>query len=222
VRVRCGMLAGRGVLQVWAAKGDSEAETFMRNLIIGLCLFAATLLEASNYKGNFYVTGQTNQTSLATDSTGKITGGGAGGVTSGQLVAATNSTTLTTQAAGTSPALNGLSITNLDYIMGTNNGGGSALVAGSPGTHSVFFITNITTATTLAAFTFWANGASAISFHATCSGGTDRVLTFPTGCDSVQWGAPAAVTITNGAGANFTVLSIPGLQTNVSWEPTRH
>jgi hypothetical protein len=109
-------------------------------------------------------------------------------------------------------------ITNLAYMMRTN--GGVPMVAGSPGIASTYYVTNITADTTLAGIAFWANGASAVNLHCTVSGGTDHVLTFPIGCGSVQWGSPAAVTVTNAQGADFQVTAIPGLYTNVAWIPT--
>jgi hypothetical protein len=115
---------------------------------------------------------------------------------------------------------NAAGLTNYDYIMPTNIGGGNVLISGSPTVASTYYFTNITANTTLAAMTFWNNGASSINLHCTVSGGTDRVLTFPNGVNSVQWGSPAAVTVTNGSGADFQVLCVYGKWTNLVWVPT--
>ncbi len=113
--------------------------------------------------------------------------------------------------------------TNYSYSIGTNNGGGNALVAGSPGTALTMNLTNITADTTLKAMTFYTAGLSTIPLYASCSGGTDRQLKFP----SVQYvGAgdllgvnlnSTGVTITNGAAKWFEIRCIYGVITNV-WQ----
>ena len=112
------------------------------------------------------------------------------------------------------------SATNFSYIMGTNNGGGNALVAGAPGTAATMYLTNITANTTLAAATFWSAGGSIIPVYVSCSGGTDRTLKFPAnwqgsgdlyGIDLNGTG----VTITNSEASWFEVRCIYGVKTNV-------
>ena len=141
-----------------------------------------------------------------------------------QVLNATNSPAVVFQAANVpaTTVLNQVDLrnaTNFDYTMGTNNGNGNALVAGAPGTPPLYYFTNITANTTLAAFTYWPGGVGSVFIHATCSGGTDRTLTFPNGCASLQWGSPPVITITNGQGAEIE-SRCNGNQTNVFWYPT--
>lgn len=124
-----------------------------------------------------------------------------------------------TLAAGSSPAFTGINITNNNYIIQTNNGGGAAMVGGANGTAATLYLTNITAATTLASFTWPTTVASGIKMYVTCSGGTDRILTFPNGCTGAGLGTPPAVTITNAKAAYFDVICIPGVTTNVFWSP---
>jgi len=124
-----------------------------------------------------------------------------------------------TLAAGSTPAFGAINITNYNYVIATNNGGGNALVGGANGTAATLYITNITAATTLASFTWPTTVGSGIKMYVTCSGGTDRILTFPNGCTGAGLGTPPAVTITNAKAAYFDVLCIPGLSTNVFWSP---
>ena len=84
--------------------------------------------------------------------------------------------------------------------------------------------TNITANTTLAAFTITTTDEGAgIKIRASCSGGTDRTLTFPNGCVGAGSlggaGKPPVVTITNGTSAWFDVIVVPGQDTNVFWAP---
>jgi hypothetical protein len=128
-----------------------------------------------------------------------------------------------TLAAGSSPSFNGINFTNLGYGLPTNNVGGAAFVFGGPGTAATLYDTNITAATTLKLFDITACGATAGGFklYCTCSGGTDRILTFPAGCSGAGLGTPPAVTITNAKGAFFDVIYKPGATpvTNVFWSP---
>ena len=124
-----------------------------------------------------------------------------------------------TLAAGATPAFGAINITNYNYTIATNNGGGNALVGGANGTAATLYITNITAATTLASFTWPTTVGSGIKMYVSCSGGTDRVLTFPNGCTGAGLGTPPAVTITNSKAAYFDVLCIPGVSTNVFWSP---
>lgn len=111
--------------------------------------------------------------------------------------------------------------TNFNYAVQTNNGNGLALVAGSPGTPSTLYLTNITADTTLAAFTLSTTMASGLKIYATCSGGTDRKLVFPNGCVGAGLGTPPSVTVTNAQAAWFDVVCIPAVVTNVFWSPTK-
>lgn len=121
--------------------------------------------------------------------------------------------------------LNLAAYTNWNGAMPTNNGGGAALVFGGPSstaTASILYSTNITAATTLALFdiTHTPNTASGIKLRASCSGGTDRVLTFPNGCTGAGLGTPPAVTITNSKAAWFDIIYDPMTpSTNVFWSP---
>lgn len=128
-----------------------------------------------------------------------------------------------TLAAGSSPFFNAINFTNSGYSLPTNNVGGGAFVFGGPGTASTLYDTNITTATTLKLFDITACGATAggIKIYVTCSGGTDRILTFPAGCSGAGLGTPPAVTITNAKAAFFDVIYKPGATavTNVFWSP---
>lgn len=128
-----------------------------------------------------------------------------------------------TLAAGSSPAFNSINFTNNGYALPTNNVGGAAFVFGGPGTAATLYDTNITAATTLKLFDITACGATAggIKIYVTCSGGTDRILTFPAGCSGAGLGTPPAVTITNGKAAFFDVIYKPGAVavTNVFWSP---
>lgn len=105
------------------------------------------------------------------------------------------------------------------YTVQTNNGGGAALVGGANGVSATVYLTNITAATTLASFTWPTTRASGIKIYVTCSGGTDRVLTFPNGCTGAGYGTPPAITVTNAKAAYFDVICIPGVSTNVFWSP---
>ena len=129
----------------------------------------------------------------------------------------------TTLAAGSTPAFGGINFTNLGYGLPTNNIGGAAFVFGVPGTAATLYDTNITAATTLKLFDITACGATAggIKIYVTCSGGTDRILTFPAGCSGAGLGTPPAVTITNSKAAFFDVIYKPGATpvTNVFWSP---
>lgn len=125
----------------------------------------------------------------------------------------------TALAAGSAASFAGDNISNLVFSVRTNNGNGLALVAGSPGTPSTLYLTNITAATTLASFTLSSTLASGFKLYASCSGGTDRILTFPSGCTGAGIGTPPAVTITNAKAAWFDVICIPGVNTNVFWSP---
>lgn len=125
-----------------------------------------------------------------------------------------------TLAAGATPFFGGDNITNMSYIMKTNNGGGNALVAGSPGTALTCILTNITADTTLAAMTFWTAGMSVIPVYCSCSGGANKQLKFPAnfqgsgdlyGIDLNGTG----VTITNAEASWFEVRCIYGVKTNV-------
>ncbi len=128
-----------------------------------------------------------------------------------------------TLAAGSTPAFGGINFTNLGYGLPTNNLGGGAFVFGGPGTAATLYDTNITAATTLKLFDITACGATAggIKLYVTCSGGTDRILTFPSGCSGAGLGTPPAVTITNAKAAFFDVIYKPGATpvTNVFWSP---
>lgn len=115
--------------------------------------------------------------------------------------------------------------TNSNFILNTNNANGGAFVFGGQGTPATIYDTNITAAATLKLFDITHVGgyASGIKIYATCSGGTDRILTFPVGCTGAGLGTPPAVTITNGKAAFFDVIYIPkpgGVAvTNVFWSP---
>jgi hypothetical protein len=141
------------------------------------------------------------------------------------LIRATNEVTrqinsATNIYASLGSAVSGMELaTNFSYIVKTNNGGGNALVGGASGTAATVYLTNITAATTLASFTWPNNVASGIKMYATCSGGTDRILTFPNGCTGAGLGTPPAVTVTNAKAAWFDVICIPGVNTNVFWSP---
>ncbi len=113
--------------------------------------------------------------------------------------------------------------TNNGFGLKTNNLGGGAFVFGGPGTGATLYDTNITAATTLKPFDITACGSTAggMKIYSTCSGGTDRILTFPNGCSGAGLGTPPAVTITNAKGAFFDVIYKPGAVpvTNVFWSP---
>ncbi len=128
-----------------------------------------------------------------------------------------------TLAAGSTPAFGGINFTNLGYGLPTNNVGGAAFVFGGPGTAATLYDTNITAATTLKLFDITACGATAggIKLYVTCSGGTDRILTFPSGCSGAGYGTPPAITITNAKAAFIDIIYKPGATpvTNVFWSP---
>ena len=123
-------------------------------------------------------------------------------------------------APGIAPFLNAINITNSPYIMGTNNGGGNALVSGSPGTSATMYLTNITADTTLAAATFWNAGGSVIPLYCSCSGGANKILKFPANFQGAGdlYGIDlngTGVTITNGEASWFEIRCIYGVKTNV-------
>lgn len=126
----------------------------------------------------------------------------------------------TTLAVASTPNFNAINITNSPYIMGTNNGGGNALVSGSPGTAATMYLTNITADTTLAAATFWNAGGSVIPLYCSCSGGANKILKFPANFQGAGdlYGIDlngTGVTITNGEASWFEVRCIYGVKTNV-------
>ena len=155
--------------------------------------------------------------SVTTDTKGRVTAGTAPTTFSGYAIS--------DSAANLFAALTTWDLsrgTNYSYLVRTNNGGGNALVTGGHTTPAPAFLylTNITVNTTLAAFTLTdSDEAGGFKIYATCSGGTDRTLTFPNGCTGAGLGTPPVVTVTNSKAAYFDVVVIPGVSTNVFWSP---
>ncbi len=201
--------------------------------------FSLTELDAQNaYLTNTFLF-LTNKL-LSTDGNGQATNAviGAGLTFTGNQLVATGVTSLadatnevirqinsgTNIYVGYGSAISDLSKgTNEGFGLKTNNVGGGAFVFGGPGTGATLYDTNITAATTLKLFDITACGATAGGFklYCTCSGGTDRILTFPAGCSGAGLGTPPAVTITNAKAAFFDVIYKPGATpvTNVFWSP---
>lgn len=127
---------------------------------------------------------------------------------------------------GEQTTLDASTLTNLSYTMGTNNGGGNAIVAGAPGTGLVCILTNITADTTLKAFTFWTAGLSVVPVYASCSGGANKQLKFPANFQGAGdlYGVDlngTGDTITNGEAKWFEVRCIYGVKTNVFHSATK-
>lgn len=171
-------------------------------------------------------TAATNYTDKATNRAITVTGTANRVTVSGSPVVLGGTVTLSGPQdinAGASPSFSAINFTNSGFGLPTNNVGGGAFVFGGPGTAATFYDTNITAATTLKLFDITACSATAggIKLYVTCSGGTDRILTFPAGCSGAGLGTPPAVTITNAKAAFFDVIYKPGAVpvTNVFWSP---
>ncbi len=209
-----------------AAAGTLSSQVYASNVVSGGLLSPSVedLIRATNNDANstnfalLIGSNDTNQTWLI-GSNGTNNDNKLSSAATNEVTRQINSGTNIYASLGT--AISDLSIgTNNNFAVKTNNGGGNALVAGSPGTGLTCILTNITANTTLAAMTFWTAGMSVIPVYASCSGGTDRTLKFPAnfqgsgdlyGIDLNGTG----VTITNAEASWFEVRCIYGVKTNV-------